>query len=343
MAALRKQNMIILILLAVILVQFIALAAVLVSKDRSTTADKASTPQGTSVQAEKDNIPDPLQTTDETPQTPEFPMETEPPVNTLTAEEILSSAQFIAHGMGEIDGIIALNCKEAFLTHYEKGVRVFEVDLRLTSDMQVVLRHDWRAKWQDGVSEWSIPTLKDFLKKPYLGEYTPMSFQDLLLLMEEYPDICIITDSKFIDAEIVTTQFEAMLRDAENLGLSHLFDRMVIQVYNKLMFKVVDNIHHFPNYIYTVYLEGLKPTETAFRELAEFCRTSGISGITMGDVLWRDEFAPLAEEYGLRVYTHTINDPAAARAMLDAGVSAIYTDQLGPQDLDGAMIENEGA
>ena len=31
------------------------------------------------------------------------------------------------------------------------------------------------------------------------------------------------------------------------------------------------------------------------------------------------------------------------RAMLDAGVSAIYTDQLGPQDLDGAMIENEGA
>ena len=29
-----------------------------------------------------------------------------------------------------------------------------------------------------------------------------MSFRDLLLLMEEYPDICIITDTKFTDAEV---------------------------------------------------------------------------------------------------------------------------------------------
>ena len=46
-----------------------------------------------------------------------------------------------------------------------------------------------------------------------------------LLMMEEYPDICVITDTKFTDAEVVTLQFRSMLRDAEELGLSYLFDR----------------------------------------------------------------------------------------------------------------------
>mgnify|MGYP002508112244 CR=1 FL=1 len=39
-----------------------------------------------------------------------------------------------------------LNCLEGFLTQYEAGVRVFEADLRLTRDCQVVLRPTMRSK-----------------------------------------------------------------------------------------------------------------------------------------------------------------------------------------------------
>ncbi len=273
------------------------------------------------------------------PAEPEQPAEKEKPAGERTAWEILADARLITHGMGEVDGITTLNCLEGFQAQYGQGVRVFEVDLRLTADQQVVLRHDWRAGWQSGISEISIPTMKEFLSRPILRKYTPLSFRDLLLLMEEYPDICVITDTKFTDAEVVTLQFRSMLRDAEELGLSYLFDRMIIQVYDPLMFKVVDGIHHFSSYIYTLYSEGFSTTESDFREKAVFCAENGIGGITMWDRWWRESFAPAAEEYGITVYVHTVNDPEAARSLLDGGVSGIYTDSLTPADLEGAPEE----
>lgn len=267
-------------------------------------------------------------------QEPERPAEKEKPAGERTAWEILADAQLITHGMGEVDGISTLNCLEGFREQYAQGVRAFEVDLRLTADQQVALRHDWRAGWQSGISEVSIPTMKEFLSRPILKQYTPMSFRDLLLLMEEYPDICVITDSKFTDAEIVTLQFEAMLRDAEELGLSYLFDRMIVQVYDPLMFRVVDGVHHFSGYIYTLYQESFSATEREFREKAAFCAENGIGGITMWDRWWREPFAAVAEEYGLSVYVHTVNDPEDALSLLDDGVSGIYTDSLVPAALE---------
>ena len=264
---------------------------------------------------------------------PEIPEEKAKPAGERSGWDILTETQLITHGLGEVDGVTVLNCLEGFQQQYQQGVRAFEVDLRLTADQQVVLRHDWRAGWQAGVSEVSIPTLKEFLARPILKQYTPLSFKDLLLLMEQYPDICIITDTKFTDAEIVTLQFEAMLRDAEELGLSYLFDRMIIQVYDPLMFKVVDNIHHFENYIYTLYSEGFSTTAADFRERAAFCAENGVRGITMWDSWWRTAFVPIAEEYGVLVFTHTVNDPADARALLEGGVSGIYTDSLVPAEL----------
>ena len=264
---------------------------------------------------------------------PAFPEEKEKPAGERSGWDILTEAKLAAHGLGEVDGVATLNCLEGFQQQYGKGVRTFEVDLRLTADQQVVLRHDWRAGWQAGISEVSIPTLKEFLSRPLLKEYTPLSFKDLLLLMEQYPDVCIITDTKFTEAEIVTLQFEAMLRDAEELGLSYLFDRMVIQVYDALMFKVVDNIHHFENYIYTLYSDGFTTTVSGFRERAAFCAENGIRGITMWDYWWRTDFAPIMEEYDILVFTHTVNDPEEARALLSSGVSGIYTDSLVPDDL----------
>lgn len=265
---------------------------------------------------------------------PEVPEEKEKPAGERNGWDILTEAQLVAHGLGEVDGITVLNCLEGFQQQYEQGVRAFEVDLRLTADHQVVLRHDWRAGWQVGISEVSIPTLKEFLARPLLRKYTPLSFKDLLLLMEQYPDICIVTDTKFTDAEFVTLQFTAMLQDAEELGLSYLFDRMIIQVYDALMFKVVDNIHHFDNYIYTLYNDGFTTTANDFRTRAAFCAENGIRGITMWDYWWRTDFIPIMEEYNIPVFTHTVNDPEEAQTLLSSGVSGIYTDSLSPTGLE---------
>ena len=362
-----RSNTPIYALLALVMVQFVALAALLAAHDGQKTEEPtppaAQEAQEAALSAEEENIPAWLEPAEETV------TEKEPPEDALSALDILADASLIAHGMaavvapedgaadsaaasGDPDGgasgdetadaltdangrelVTVLNCLEGFQAQYAAGVRVFEADLRLTSDMEVVLRHDWRAGWQEGVSETSIPTLEEFLETPVLGEYTPLSFQDLLLLMEEYPDVCIITDTKFTEAEVVTAQFTAMLSDAKELGLTYLFDRFVIQVYDELMFKVVDGLHHFPHYIYTLYATGFAGTEGAFRAAASFCADNGFLGLTLWDYWWREAYAPIARELGVAVYVHTVNDAQEARELLDQGVSGIYTDTLTPADL----------
>lgn len=259
----------------------------------------------------------------------EMPVEEkEKPEGEKSGPEILAGSKLIAHGMGETGGVTTLNCLEGFLAQYEAGTRVFEADIRLTRDAKAVLRHDWRGSWQEGVNEASIPTRDEFVSKKILGQYTPLSFRDLLLLMEQYPDICIITDTKFTEPDVYMIEFDAMTEDARELGLSYLFDRIIVQVYHRNMFTALNNAYGFPHYIYTLYNEGFAQTESAFREKAEFCCQHGIGGITMWDYWWNKSYAAIAEEYGIRTYAHTVNDAAAALELLETGVDALYTDCL---------------
>ena len=262
------------------------------------------------------------------------PPEQAKPEGERNATEILATNPLVAHALGTADGVEGLNCLEGFKACYDSGVRVFEADLRMTSDGRVVLRHDWIGHLPDGVDQTHIPTLEEFLAKPILGKYTPLSFHDLLLLMAQYPDICVITDTKFMDAEPVTEQFRAMLDEARKLGMSYLFDRMAIQVYSPEHFIIVDGLYHFPHYIYTLYQENFGQSEEAFRRKAAFCEESGIMGIALWQEWWDADYLPIADWRHIKVFIHTVNSPDEARRLLRGGVSGIYSDTLVPADLE---------
>lgn len=263
------------------------------------------------------------------------PPEQEKPAGEKNATAILADNPLVAHALGAVDGIEGLNCLEGFVERYNAGVRVFEADLRMTSDGAVVLRHDWIGDLQEGIDTTHIPTLDEFLAKPILGQYTPLSFHDLLLLMAQYPDVCIITDTKFMDAESTTVQFRAMVEDAHKLGLSYLFDRMIVQIYSPDHFVVVDSVYHFPNYIYTLYQESFGKTGDAFRNKAVFCEENGIMGIALWEDWWDADYYPIADWRHIKVFVHTVNSASSARRLLRSGISGIYTDVLLPEDLEG--------
>ena len=263
-----------------------------------------------------------------------IPPEQEKPAGELSGPEILAQTAVVAHALGDVDGIEGLNCLEGFLAHYNAGTRVFEADLRLTSDGYVVLRHDWISGVQEGIDPTNIPTLEKFLATPIKEQYTPLSFHDLLLLMVQYPDICIITDTKLLDEEAVTQQFESMLEDAHKLGLTYLFDRIIVQIYSPNHFVVVNGVHHFPHYIYTLYQDYFGQNEESFRNKAVFCEENGIMGLTLEASVWKAAYEPIASWRNINVYTHTINDADQAAALLRTGIKAVYSDSLVPSDLE---------
>ena len=264
-----------------------------------------------------------------------IPPEQRKPEGERSGPEILAESSVILHALGATDGIEGLNCLEGFLEHYQAGARVFEVDLRLTSDGSVVLRHDWLGGIQEGIDPTHVPTLEEFLSAPIMDKYTPLSFRDLLLLMAQYPDVCVITDTKLLDTEAVTAQFQSMLTEAHKLGMSYLFDRMIIQIYSPDHFIVVDGLYHFPHYTYTLYQDFFGNNEQSFRNKVVFCEQNGIMGLTLNVDVWKNDYLPISDWRNINVYLHTINNADTARRLLNSGVKAIYTDSLDPADLEG--------
>lgn len=126
-----------------------------------------------------------------------------------------------------------------------------------------------------------------------------------------------------------------MVADARALDRLDLFQRIAIQLYSGPMRQCLDNIYPFPHRIYTLYAEGFGQTAEAFRERAAYCAENGIQGIAMWDDWWDPAYGAIAQEYGVAVYVHTVNDASAARELLESGVDAVYTDILTPGDLTG--------
>lgn len=87
------------------------------------------------------------------------------PAGELSAEEILASSRTVMHGLGQLSGTSVLNCREGFDRYYARGARVFEVDLRMTSDGQVVLRHD--AAGRRGSASCRSPRAMRFSPRPF--------------------------------------------------------------------------------------------------------------------------------------------------------------------------------
>jgi len=243
-------------------------------------------------------------------------------------------SRIVGHSFGSIDGNSYTGSKEAFQERYDLGYRTFEVDLEMTSDDKVVLRHDWDQGIQIGISSENIPTEEEFLAVPILGTYTPLSFSDLCLLMQEYPDIWIVTDSKYSDSKNVKKQFTIMVQTAQECNAAEVLDRIIVQLYNTKMYEVLKDVYPFRSFILTLYQYGWDETAEEFVEICRWCADQDVDAITMWYYLSDEEKGKIAERYNRDIYLHTVNDAPLAKELLKNGISGIYTDEICPEELE---------
>ena len=118
-------------------------------------------------------------------------------ISATTPEFKWENYKTIAHALGGINDKTYLNSKESFLAAYQMGCRLFEVDLTKTSDNVWVCRHSWNqslGQWEG--EDKQVLSSEEFLSRPLFGKYTPMTFEDLLILLNDYPDAFVMLDSK---------------------------------------------------------------------------------------------------------------------------------------------------
>ncbi|MGG2199437.1 MULTISPECIES: phosphatidylinositol-specific phospholipase C/glycerophosphodiester phosphodiesterase family protein [Paenibacillus] len=251
---------------------------------------------------------------------------------------------YIAHGLGELDGTAAANAGDALIRNYDKGFRVFEADLILTSDDRLVARHDWsdylsRLLKQPVASEQTrdqAMTINQFKERLILEKYKPLEIKELLYLLQLHPGAYLITDTKETDPKLVKKQFQQII-DAANALDPALLDRIVPELYTPEMIRQVRQIYPFPSIIYSLYLSSL-----SHREVIRVVKSFGIDTIAMPvervDAAWIRRL----EQEGVKVYAHTVNDPKDEERLRRLGVHGIYTDSLQPLEAPAAKSASEG-
>ncbi|WP_167859592.1 phosphatidylinositol-specific phospholipase C/glycerophosphodiester phosphodiesterase family protein [Paenibacillus cymbidii] len=250
----------------------------------------------------------------------------------------------IAHGLGGLDGVELTNSLEAFETNYDKGQRVFEVDLSLTADGLLAGRHDWMSYLDErfeldvpASEQDQAPTMAEFLGRKILKQYTPISFDDVARLLVEYPDAYIITDTKEEDPQLVARQF-TLIRDTIERVDPTIVDRVIPEIYSPEMMETVKAIVPFPNVIFSIYLSSMTPDE-----VVQYVGSHGIRVVAMPVERATAPFMKALRRKGAVAYVHAVNEVADVNAYMAMGVHGVYTDFLSYADLGWAQPEPSAA
>lgn len=241
---------------------------------------------------------------------------------TTTATSWYTTYSVIAHAMGSVNGVDYTNSKEAFEQSYKKGYRVFEIDLSFTSDNRIVLWHDWEEDTGKYVKQSGrkIPTYEFFMSHKICKKYTPLSLEDLIDIMESHPDIYVVTDSK-------ETNYLSILKSLvkESKEDDTILNRFIIQFYEYDQYAKIQKVYSFKNCLFTIY--NLR--DRNLDHIGSFCKENKVPvvGVPPKYAGNKRDVAKL-KEYGVYVYTYTINKPRNARFYKQCGIDGIYTDSI---------------
>lgn len=241
----------------------------------------------------------------------------------------------ITHALGGLDGYTYLNSRESFINHYDKGCRFFEVDLSQTSDGVWVCRHNWKepmGQWEGDKKK--VLSAEEFLNTPIYGKYTPMSFEDLLKLLDEYPDAFVTIDSKQYSVRNYQRTLEdyAQYREiAINAGLEHTLGQIIPELYNSAMYSGTTLVYKFPAYLYSLWQEY---SIEELNDIADFCQANQIQAVSLYCEYWSEDVQKIFDERDILVYIYTINDEEKAREYVKAGAKGVCTDTLISENLE---------
>ncbi|PEB55358.1 hypothetical protein CON65_24440 [Bacillus pseudomycoides] len=262
-------------------------------------------------------------------------------INTLDSEELL-----IAHAMGSVKakGINQrfTNSKEALLDNYNEGIRAFETDLNLTSDDRLVARHDWKdylyqtlgQKKPEGVGTNKPLSYKSFKSLMIHDTIHPLDFEEIIQIMKEKKDIYLVTDTKDNNLDIIKKQFKYIVNKTKEVDES-ILNRIIVQVYTRDMYDMVEQIHHFDKVIYTLYQSA--DTNEQIRDFVK--DHDNVFAITFSPDLWekRKNAIPMIKDMGKKVYMNTFNTEEELASYRSIGVDGFYTDEL-RQKQNGLVI-----
>lgn len=218
--------------------------------------------------------------------------------------EIWQYESIIAHATGNIDGHVYTNSKEAILKNHASGVNIFEIDVKRTSDGEVVLIHNW-----SDIQIHEDPTHQEFMDFKIFGKYTTLDIMSLAELMAHNTSLVMTLDAK--NADTAQLYFEIMKIVEENYPST--FDRWVpiiyeFNEYNQLETLIEENlVNRLSHYMYGFYKNGSNHYTNAFEFLERISARKKITSILTSFVEVQFNKDIRKHNTNIPMYYHTVN------------------------------------
>jgi phosphoglycerol transferase MdoB-like AlkP superfamily enzyme/glycerophosphoryl diester phosphodiesterase len=230
---------------------------------------------------------------------------------------VFSKQQYIGHAFGEIGGEIYTNSLEAFKKNYRLGRRIFEVDLSVTADNEVVCFHNGKEKMYGLEKPIGQTTLVEFKKSSISNKYTPLDLNDLIRLMRKHRDMYIVTDTKGSFSYILSKLVEESKRIDPDIT-----KRIIPQIYNEKNYFEAMDIYPFTDIIFTLYR-----TRASDEQIIGFIADKeNITALTVHISRIDDRLLSESVTLGRFIFLHTINDETIMNQYRKYGVHGFYTD-----------------
>lgn len=227
----------------------------------------------------------------------------------------------IAHAAGIYENITNTNSLEALSHNYDKGFRYFELDFHFTSDNRIVCMHDWN---QDLTRTFQLKTQERLSYEEFNEHvkmhplYTRCTLKNLSDWLSTHPDARIITDFKEHNKKGLLLLTRLLPTQQK---------QFIPQVYNP------DNLESilemgYDHIIWTLY----RFSGTNEIVVDQIKKQGNISAVTMPLERAQSRLPTELKQLDIPTYTHTINDPARAKTLLEEyNITEIYTDTLLPK------------
>ena len=244
----------------------------------------------------------------------------------------------IAHALGNAGDYKYTNTRDALEESISEGFKVIEVDLAMTSDKEVVCRHNWKKDTFDVSYDGRIPDLATFEKEKYFGTLTTLTARGLLEIWAEHPELYFITDVKQDENTDLPEVIEHFVALAREMGQEKLLERLIVQLYNAEDYDKINAIYPMKHWLFTFY--QLPKTDEAEEAAAKYSKEMNFGAFTV-PVKWKRTgyFTGLAEDYKMNLFVHVVDEPAELRKYMKRGIYGFYTDYWSPKKLQ-EMREN---
>lgn len=228
----------------------------------------------------------------------------------------------IAHGCGAIQGDTVTNSQEAFEQTIANGFQYIEVDMAFTTDGQIAMIHDWEssASYYLGLGQNKAVSFAQYQQCRVMNKYTPLDMDRLAEILQQHPQVSVITDTKEDNLAILT---------------------YIQKNYPQIVAQVIPQIYQYEEYDAVKALGYDKIILTLYKmtnerngaRIAKFVQEHQIYAVTMPVELASSGLAKTLQSYGIAVYMHTVNSLQQTVTAINAGAYGIYTDSLLPEEV----------